>query len=159
MTVAFISKEGHPLQQVEWQRLQQDRDYRFLKEFENERLAAEVEWLGIQRKAETVPRKHWKLYRLNVINIVTTDGEGRPLDVPRRTPDPTATREFRTVQEAIDAYEDILVRYADCEWLPSSNGESGRQFVEKGNTLVPPPPDQPDTRGMDQDIADLAGSW
>src|SRR5260370_1573400 len=159
MTVAFISKEGHPLQAVEWQRLQKDPSYRYVKAFENGKILATVEWLGVQRKAETVPRKHWKLYRLNVTNIVTTDGEGRPLVVTRRTPDPTATREFRTVEEALEAYEDLLVRYADCEWLPSANGESGRQFVERGNTLVPPPPDQPDTRGMDQDIADLAGSW
>jgi len=159
MTVAFISKEGHPLQQVEWQRLQHDMSYRFVKEFENEKIHTTVEWLGVQRHSETVPRKHWKLYRLNVVNIVTTDGEGRPLAAPRRTPDPTATREFRTVQEALDAYEDLLVRYADCEWLPSSHGDTGRQFMEKGNFLTPLPPNQVDTRGMDQDIADLAGSW
>jgi hypothetical protein len=30
--------------------------------------------------------------------------------------------------------------------------------VEKGSMLVPPPLDQPDTRGMDQNIADLADS-
>lgn len=93
----------------------------------------------MQKHSETVPRKHRELYLLNVTNIVTTDGEGRPLDVPRCTPDPTATREFRAAQEAPDAYEDPLVRY-DCEWLPSANGESGRQFVGKGNTLAPPPP-------------------
>jgi hypothetical protein len=72
---------------------------------------------------------------LNLTNIVTTDGEGRPLDVSRRSPDPTATREFRTAEEVLDAYEDILVRYAGCEWLSSTNGEGGRQFVEKGNVL------------------------
>jgi hypothetical protein len=27
MTVAFISKEGHPLQMTEWQRLQKDPSY------------------------------------------------------------------------------------------------------------------------------------
>jgi hypothetical protein len=36
--------------------------------------------------------------------------------------------------------------------------EAGRQFVEKGNVLVPPPPDQLESRGVDQEIADLAGS-
>jgi hypothetical protein len=51
------------------------------------------------------------------------------------------------------------VRYCDCERLPSASGECGRQFVEKGSMLVPPSPDQPDTGGKDQDIADLAGSW
>jgi hypothetical protein len=54
--------------------------------------------------------------------------------------------------------EDLLVRYTDCERLPSASGESGRQFVQKASTPVPPPPDQPDTRGMDKDVADLAGS-
>ncbi|MEZ2310802.1 hypothetical protein AB6809_29580 [Paraburkholderia sp. RCC_158] len=159
MSIAFVSKEGHLLQQVEWQRLQKDPAYRFFREFENSRIHATCEWLGVQKNSKTIPRAHWKLYRLNVENIVTTDGEGRPLDAPRRTPDPQVSREFRTMQECIDAYEDLLVRYADCEWLPSSTGEGGRQFVEKGNILVPPPPDAVDTRGLDDDIAELAGSW
>ncbi|WP_174986198.1 hypothetical protein [Burkholderia lata] len=76
-----------------------------------------------------------------------------------RIPDPTASREFRSEQELIDAYEDILVRYAGCEWLPSSDGQGGRQFVERGNLLVPPPPDAVDTRGMEEEVADIAGSW
>jgi hypothetical protein len=157
--LAFVNRDGGSITQAAWVALQKNHAYRFFREFENEKIRVTCEWLGFQKNAKTIPKQHWKLYRLDVENIVTTDGEGRPLDAPRRSPDPQATREFRTEQEAIDAYEDILVRYADCEWLPSSRGESGRQFVEKGNILVPPPPDVPDTRGMDEDIADLAGSW
>ena len=159
MSIAFVNKEGGSITQEAWVSLQKNYAYRFFREFENKRIHATCEWLGTQKNAKTIPRNHWKLYRLNVENIVTTDGEGRPLEAPRRTPDPQVTREFTTMQEAIDAYEDLLVRYADCEWLPSATGEGGRQFVEKGNILVPPPPDVPDTRGMDDDIAELAGSW
>lgn len=159
MSLALVDRRGVAINKVTWERHHADHSYRFFREFENEKIHVTCEWVGIARNAQTIPKQHWKLYRLNVVNIVSTDGEGRPLDAPRRAPDPQATREFRTEQEAIDAYEDILVRYADCEWLPSSMGESGRQFVEKGNILVPPPPDVPDTRGMDEDIADLAGSW
>lgn len=157
--LAFVNKEGGSITQNAWIALQKNHTYRFFREFENDKIHVTCEWLGLQKNGKTVPKQHWKLYRLNVVNIVSTDGEGRPLDTPRRAPDPQATREFRSEQECIDAYEDILVRYADCEWLPSSTGEHGRQFVEKGNILVPPPPDVPDTRGMDEDIADLAGSW
>lgn len=74
-------------------------------------------------------------------------------------PDPTASREFRSEQELIDAYEDILVRYAGCEWLPSSDGQEGGQFVERGNILVLPPLDSVDVRGMEDEMADIAGSW
>lgn len=58
----------------------------------------------------------------------------------------------------INAYEDILVRFGSCEWLPSSDWQSGRQFVERGNLFVPPPPDAVDVRGMEEDVAEIAGS-
>jgi hypothetical protein len=140
-------------------RLQGDHAYRFFKEFENERIAVSCEWLGVGKNPKTVPRAHWKLYRLNAFNIVTTDVEGRPLDKPVRAADPQLTREFRTEQEVLDAYEDALVRFGGCEWLPPPAGASGPMFVEHGNKMKPPGPNEVDTRGMDSDIADLAGSW
>jgi hypothetical protein len=155
----FVNRNGVTIPGPTWEELQANHEYRYFRQFENEKIHASCEWLGLAKNVKTIPRKHWKLYRLNVENIVTTDGEGRPLGASRRSIDPQVTREFRTEQECIDAYEDLLVRYAGCEWLPSSTGETGRQFVEKGNVLVPPSPDVPDTRGMDKDIADLAGSW
>jgi hypothetical protein len=156
---AFVSREGHLLQRTEWTRLRADSSYFLVKEFENDKIAVSVEWLGFTRNANSVPRAHWKLYRLNVTNIVTTDGLGDPLPAPRRTFDPQLTREFRTEQEALDAYEDALVRFGGCEWLPPPAGASGPMFVEHGNKLKPPGPNEVDTRGMDSDIADLAGSW
>jgi hypothetical protein len=109
------------------------------------------------RNADSIPKSHWKVFAMVVVNIVSTDGEGRLLPEVRRVIDPTATREFRTEQECIDAYEDILVRYADCEWLTDAKGAT--VLAEKGNVLVPIPPDTPDVRGMDPDVAGLAGSW
>jgi hypothetical protein len=159
MANAYINRQGGKISRAAWLAHRKDRDYVVIKEFENDRIFALIEWLGVGKNAENVPQAHWKLYRLNVENIVTTDGEGRPLDAPRRSPDVMMTREFRTEKEALEAYEDLLVRFGGCEWLPSSSGEGGRQFVERDNVLLPPPPDVPDTRGMDEEIQDIAGSW
>ncbi|MDP9155324.1 MAG: hypothetical protein M3O74_13850 [Pseudomonadota bacterium] len=157
--LALVDRKGVAINKATWERYNADHAYRFFKEFDNGKIHVTCEWIGIQRNADTVPRQHWKLFRLNVVNIVSTDGEGRPLPEPRRVADPTATRDFRTEKECVDAYEDILVRYAGCEWLPSSNGEDGRRFLEHGNVLVPPPPDAVDTRGLEKGVSDLAGSW
>ncbi|RQZ70130.1 hypothetical protein [Burkholderia sp. Bp9004] len=159
MAVAYMDRRRLSLQPREWSKLRQDREYTIVREFENERINVTAEWSGVIKNGMNIPKQHWKPFVLSVVNIVTTDGEGRPLEKPLRTADPTASREFRSEQELIDAYEDILVRYAGCEWLPSSDGQGGRQFVERGNLLVPPPPDAVDTRGMEEEVADIAGSW
>ncbi|WP_175716191.1 hypothetical protein [Burkholderia anthina] len=159
MAATYMRWNRIALSEQEWKKLRQDREYTIVREFENERINVTAEWCGAIRNGLGIPEKHWKPFMLSVVNIVTTDGEGRPLEKPVRTLDPTASREFRTEQELIDAYEDILVRYAGCEWLPSSDGQGGRQFIERGNTLVPPPPDAVDVRGMDEEAADVAGNW
>jgi hypothetical protein len=96
-----------------------------------------------------VPKHDWKLS-----DIRAREKDRLPEPAPQL--DPALSGEFRTEQECIDAYEDALVRFGGCEWLPGSDGP---MFVEHGNKLVPRPPDVPDTRGMDPDVADLAGSW
>ncbi|WP_155753730.1 hypothetical protein [Burkholderia anthina] len=159
MATAYMRRDRLPITAADWKNLRSNREYTIVREFENERISVTAEWCGAVKNGMNIPKQHWKPFMLSVTNIVTTDGEGRQLDKPIRTPDPTASREFRSEQELIDAYEDILVRYAGCEWLPSSDGQGGRQFVERGNLLVPPPPDAVDVRGMDEEAADVAGSW
>jgi hypothetical protein len=155
---AYISREGHRLQRVEWMRLRENRDYRVVKAFENDAIGVWVEWLGMAQNPVTVPREHWKLYALHVENIVRADAQGNLLPVERRTLDPALSRKFRTEQEAIDAYEDALVRFGGCEWLPAPAGATGPLFVEHGNKLQVGE-SKIDVRGMDPDVADLAGSW
>jgi hypothetical protein len=155
---AFVSREGHRLQRVEWQRLRANPEYRIIKAFENDTIGVTVEWLGVAQNPVNVPREHWKLYALHVENIVRTDAEGKLLPVPRRTVDPSLSNTFRTEQEAIDAYEDALVRFGGCEWLPAPAGATGPLFVEHGNKLQVGE-SKIDVRGMDPDVADLAGSW
>ncbi|VWD44619.1 hypothetical protein BLA50215_05645 [Burkholderia lata] len=159
MAAAYMNRRRLSLQPREWSNLRQDRQYTIVREFENKRINVTAEWSSVIKNGMNIPKQHWKPFVLSVMNIVTTDGEGGPMEKPVRIPDPTASREFRREQELIDAYEDTLVRYAGCEWLPSSGGQGGRQFVEHGNILVPPAPDAVDVRGMDEEAADVAGSW
>jgi hypothetical protein len=155
---AYVSREGHRLQRVEWQRLRADNAYRTVRAFENDTIGVTAEWVGIGQNPQTVPPQHWKLYRLTVENIVRADAEGNPLPVPRRTVDPSLTRDFRTEQEAIDAYEDALVRFGGCEWLPAPDGATDPLFVEHGNKLQVGE-SKIDVRELADDVADLAGSW
>ncbi|CAG9229409.1 hypothetical protein [Burkholderia vietnamiensis] len=159
MATTYMDRKRLAITCARWEQLRKEHDYALVREYENERISVTAEWCGSIKNGTTIPQQHWKPFRLSVVNIVSTDGEGRPLEKPLRTADPTASREFRSEQELVDAYEDILVRYAGCEWLPSSDGQGGRQFVERGNILVPPPPDAVDVRGMDEEVVDIAGSW
>ncbi|WP_175918306.1 hypothetical protein [Burkholderia pyrrocinia] len=159
MAIAYMRRDRLPITAADWKNLRSDRKYTVVREFENERINVTAEWCGAIKNGTSIPQQHWKPFALFVTNIVTTNGEGRPLEKLLRTTDPTASREFRSEQELIDAYEDILVRYADCEWLPSSDGQGGRQFIERGNILITPSPDAVDTRGMEEEVADIAGSW
>jgi len=153
----FVAHDGTLVSFAGWRQQHRNHKHRYFKEFESGRIYAACEWRGVVRDADSIPKSHWKVFAMVVVNIISTDGEGRLLPEVRRVIDPTATREFRTEQECVDAYEDILVRYANCEWLTDKAGAT--VFAEKGNVLVPIPPDTPDVRGMAQDVADLADSW
>jgi hypothetical protein len=155
----YINRAGEEITLVDWRNLRKTKGYTHIKEFENDRLYAAVLWHGEINDPNTIPAEHWKPYRLVVINIVSYDADGLPLPEPKRVSDPDASGEFRTEREALDAYEDLLVRYAKCEWLPSMK-EGEHHFVERNNKLAPPPPDEPTVKAGEADIDPaIVGSW
>ncbi|KVE36828.1 hypothetical protein [Burkholderia sp. BDU5] len=133
MAAGYMGRDRVPISGIVWKTRRPDREYTIIRAFENERLRVTAEWYGAITNGAAIPHVQRKPFRLLVINIITTDGEGRALERPLRMSDRTASREFRFEHELIDAYEeDILVRFGGCEWLPSSDWQSGRQFVERG---------------------------
>jgi hypothetical protein len=158
----YLNRDGESISLQQWRSLRAMKEYSCIREFENDKLYVAVLWLGEVPDAKTVPPEHWKLYGVTVMNIRKYDADGVKFeDGPRRTTDPELAQRFRTEQEAIDHYEDVLVRYAGCEWLQSEVEKGGHRFIERGNKLAPPPPDAPNTRLLEEAGLDpaLAGSW
>jgi hypothetical protein len=156
----YVNKDGESITLTEFRRLRADKSYVTIREFENDKLYAAVLWLGEVEDAKSVPREHWKLYGLVVMNIVTHDVDGAKYPEPLRARDPALSNRFRTEQEAIEAYEDALVRFADCSWVPSSYNSGEHHFIEKNNKLAPPPPDAPSAKaGEVQFDPAIVGSW
>jgi hypothetical protein len=156
----YIDRNGEAISLEQWRNLRMNKGYTHIKEFENDTLYAAVIWKGEVDDSNTVPPEHWKPYTLIVQNIVATDAEGQPHPEPKRVRDPELSGDFRSEREALEAYEDALVRYAQCEWLPSSYKPGEHHFVERGNKLAPPPPDEPRVKAGEFEIdPSVVGSW
>lgn len=155
----FIDRNKNFITTGEHMELMKNRSFTVVREFENDTLFARIIF-DSQIRNPDIPREHWTPFKLIVENIMITDGDGRPLPAPIRVKDVDASNDFRTEKEAINSYEDLLVRHAGCEFFPGSLDESGNAstiFMERGNKLKPPPPDMPIATEMtDQESI---GSW
>jgi hypothetical protein len=158
----FVDKDGSRITHEQWKALRADQDYVLIRNYLSDTLRVIVLWHGMIDDPDTPP-EHYKPFELAVFNIRIKDGEGNP--IPRKeTIDPDATNNYRTAREAIQAYEDFLVRYSLCEWLPGSgtdeNGNPKMIFIERGNLLAPLSPDVPSVnKDADPDTANEINSW
>jgi len=135
------------------------RDFTVIREFENETLFARITFDPIIRTPD-IPAEHWTPFKLWVENIMTTDPEGVVLSVPARCKDVDVSNLFRTMKEAIDSYEDLLVRHGGCQFFPGSNDDFGNPTVHllvRGNKLAPPSKDMPIVSAEIDEAA--IGSW
>ncbi|MGV2866384.1 hypothetical protein [Achromobacter sp. AGC39] len=98
-----------------------------------------------------VPAAHWKPFEVDVVNRITTDYEGHKLPKPIETPDTSATKSFRTLEEATAYYQDFLLQNGGAKI--SKSGE----LVVKGNLLAA----SGDAPQVDEDDPEAAtvGCW
>lgn len=147
----FFSKDGTPLQRVEWNRLQGDRSYRTVREYDNGEVWVALIWHG-KVDDPTVFRDCWKMFSLSVGNY-NAAGELKP--------DPVENgKTFANEKDGIAAYEAFLER-----WTASHRNTDG-EFEEEDNTLTPPPPPDPDAPTTDASAVasvrlgdDDVGAW
>lgn len=98
-----------------------------------------------------VPAAHWKPFNVEVVNRLTTDYEERKLPDPTEVIDTSATKEFRTLEEATAYYRDFLLQNGGAKI--SAAGE----IVVKGNLLAA----SGDAPQVDEDDPEAAtvGCW
>lgn len=108
----------------------QDPEYSIVQEFDNEVVKVTLRWQGkVVNGGNTLP-EFWPLFILDVMNY----NESGAL-----VPDPTTNGQtFGSEKAGIKAYQEFLNDWTDC--TVDHNGV----FKEVGNTLVPPPPPDPD---------------
>lgn len=131
----------------------QEVDPYLIYKFEDSRTYLEVRHTETLHGARDIPKEHWKMFKVNVYNIVTKDIEGNLLDKPKRSIDADASGSFRTRVEADNFYQGFLAKYTECKF-DSMTG----QFVEEGNIFTPPDPDKP-IIAETSPMASEFGSW
>lgn len=135
-TIIYRDRGGVWLATARWVSLRADLDYVRIRAYDNGKMRAIVEWIG-KAIVEKGSEAYAAMFELAVENIISTDAEsGEKLAKPKYVKDVSACEKFRTEAEAIAAYEDLVVRYAGCEWVPSED-PSGFRLLERGNKLAP----------------------
>lgn len=158
----YFDKTGKQIGQKTWRQLSMNPRYATLREFENDFLHVRAYWNGVIGNPHVPPDKRM-LFRVEVTNIISKDGNDMPLAKPVRTLDPELSTNFATDQEAVNYYEHILVKEADCIWLPVDDRGTMR-LDDTGNKIAPlEPMPEADTKidehGELPPSFDLRGSW
>lgn len=157
----YVDKDGDRITKQKWQELRADRSYKYIREFENTTLYAAVLWHGEVPEADRQHEDHWKVYRLVVCDVRCEIREDMSVTITKE-PNTEHSRAFGSETEAIEAYEDLLVRKAKCRWVPSP-GRSGNaasldyHFLEVDNRLAKAAPNMPEHRDMTN--PEIVGSW
>ncbi len=137
-----------------------DPEYRYVRRYLNDRMRVEIEWTGHANTGELSP-DHYRQFSFNVYNKRLTDEEGVPFaDGPRFTLDPSCFEWFGHEHEAINHYEDFLVRSSTgSEWLNKDDGSV--MFLERGNILAPANRDVPSlvVELGEENNPTIVGSW
>lgn len=150
MKPIYFNKEGQKIDKASWVKLQADRSYCFIHEYDNARVYVAAKWRGeIPANLIDTYREYWPLYELVVGNYNAAGN---------LVPDPVENGKTYPTEGAVAlAYENFLER-----WTASNRNDEG-EFVEEDNNLTPPPPPNPDapaTSGSCVKIGDDdVGAW
>jgi hypothetical protein len=133
----YLDKARVVISADKWKALRADESYRRIRAFDNGKLRALATWEGkvLLKKGQTIADA--AIYALEVHNILSTDAFGNPLDRPQVVRDVAASGIYRTEEALVAVYEDLLVRFAGCEWVPSDTTPGGSRLIEKGNVYAP----------------------
>lgn len=154
----YLDHESKQITRKQWAELLDDDDYKKeLRHFNNGKIDVVLKWVGQCVLMPGQPSTHAKPFEMVVHNILTTDSEGVPLPEPKLVRDVDADGRFTNMKTAVEVYEDFLVTYCGCEFVPSGLTESGTQIIEHGNKYKPISKDVP----IIEDGIDTSsfGSW
>jgi hypothetical protein len=139
----YFNRENAELTYEAWTKLKDDPEYAILGHYENDKFEVIASWIGVCDMKIGEPTKYAKPFRLLTYVITYTEMDGTPLKVPRKTFDPTSSSDFRTEKQLVAMYEDFLVNYCGCEWVPGSVVPGEMRFIERGNKRRPLDKDVP----------------
>ncbi|MFK3741065.1 hypothetical protein [Massilia sp. TN1-12] len=144
--VLYQDRDGKRIDGEQYKQARQDPSYVQVRSYDNNQVRATVEWIGrIENPQDQFP-DYYKLFRVDVWNY--TDGG-------QLAKDPAYPQFFSNEAAAAKEYEAFIERWTEAERM--ADGE----LVEHGNTLLPPPPPNPDAPAsipLDDDVAGV-GAW
>lgn len=76
--MGYMGRDRLLITGVEWQTRRLDEKYKIVRKFENEPISVTAEWYGAVTNGIGIgiSHEHRKPFKMNVGNIITTDGEG-----------------------------------------------------------------------------------
>lgn len=146
-TRAFYDRTGMKIGPNKWLELREDRNYTIVREFDNGAVYVTVEWVG--KVVGELFRSCWPLFKITVQNYDSTG-------VLREDPADSG-KTFATEADAINFYEDFLLKYTESDLDLDENGHP--IFVEKGNQLDNTPEEPPSEFDAYKDPEDEVGVW
>lgn len=119
-----------------------------ISQYENDKLRVLLRGLR-QTEVDGIPKNLWKMFVVVAENIISEDPYGEKYPTPRYVVDPDASRLYRTLGAATDAYKALLRDYTLCQI--DKTGE----LIEVGNKF------SKDLPVVDATVAEpsLFGSW
>jgi len=144
--VLYQDRDGKRIDNAAYNVRRADPEYVDVRAYDNNQVRAKVEWIGRIVDPQDQFPDYYKLFRVDVWNYT----EGGEL-----ARDPAYPQFFNNEAAAIKEYEAFVERWTEAERM--ADGE----LLEHGNTLLPPPPPNPDAPAsapMDDDVAGV-GAW
>jgi hypothetical protein len=135
-SIAYVDKDGKAITSLEWGTKRSNGDYYKIRQYEGEKLAIHVEWIGRVKNANIQPKEYWKPFDVKFSNIIIAGD--RPGTYHRKhVPDVLLTKSFATEDFAVQYYIGLLMDRGLAEIQEDYEGvetvvEIGNKFVNKG---------------------------
>lgn len=127
--VLYLDRNGNKISADEFIERAADPEYAQVRAFDNGRVRVFLNWTGKIANPDQTFEGYRKLFTLEVWNYSESGNLTR---------DPAYPQTFPDQDSAVTAYEAFIER-----WTASERDREGK-LVEVGNSLVPPPPPNPD---------------
>jgi len=151
-----IDKNGQRLSAAMWTKLRGNSEYTIIEEYNNGEFYANVEWLGMGENESKVPKEYWRLFKVNVGNIILT-GDRPGTYVKKKVSDPTLEKHFPTLSSAKFYYQEVLTSNKCATMNETYEGEI--EFKELNNLIESKAKSELKTKDIPATKNKYAGSW
>ncbi|MBE0438081.1 MAG: hypothetical protein IBX56_20060 [Methylomicrobium sp.] len=128
----FFDRENKQIESGDWALKMGNRDYYMVREYENDKISIRVMWEGKDPEIRRV-LDQWRIFKVAIFNVIIK-GDRPGTFFKKLIEDPTYTKRFITETEAVDYYQETLIKFGYAETSVDEYLDA-EEFVEIGNKL------------------------